>query len=116
MPQETSKLRGGTSRILCPSDINTRKILFRNAVLDSATLLQQMESTLRKKSDGRMPMEFFRDLLQERLSDDEVRQQIETALNWGRYAEIFTYDAEKDQLMLNEPTGAETRDGRPALL
>jgi NitT/TauT family transport system ATP-binding protein len=97
------------------AEINTRKVLFRNAVLDSATLLQQMESALRKKSDGRMPMEFFRDLLRERLSDGEVRRQIETALNWGRYAEIFTYDAETDQLMLNEPAEAETKDGRPAL-
>ena len=28
------------------------------------------------------------------LPEDEVQRQIETALNWGRYAEIFTYDSE----------------------
>jgi len=26
-------------------------------------------------------------------------------LNWGRYAEIFTYDSETDRLLLNEAPG-----------
>ena len=41
-----------------------------------------------------MPLEFFRDLLQKHFSDEEAQRQIETALNWGRYGDIFTYDAE----------------------
>jgi hypothetical protein len=31
-------------------------------------------------------------------------------LNWGRYAEIFTYDSETDRLLLNDPTNAATSD------
>jgi hypothetical protein len=34
-----------------------------------------------------------------------VDLQIETALNWGRYADIFTYDSESDRLRLI-PAGA----------
>jgi hypothetical protein len=32
----------------------------------------------------------------------EVDHQIETALLWGRYAEIFTYDPESDELHLHQ--------------
>jgi len=33
-----------------------------------------------------------------------VQSQIDTALNWGRYAEIFAYDSETDRLMLPPAT------------
>jgi NitT/TauT family transport system ATP-binding protein len=85
------------------ADIPTRKILFREAVLAHVSLLQQMHSALEKKSNHTMPVEFFRDLLDERFAQVEVEQQIETALNWGRYAEIFTYDAENDSVHLHQP-------------
>ena len=49
-------------------------------------------------------MEFFRDILDQHLSDKEVQRQIETILNWGRYAELFSYDAETDKLALHQPT------------
>jgi NitT/TauT family transport system ATP-binding protein len=49
-----------------------------------------------------MPVEFFRDLLDDRFLQTEVPLQIETALNWGRYADLFTYDSEKDTIRLHE--------------
>jgi NitT/TauT family transport system ATP-binding protein len=88
-------------RAYAEADIPTRKELFRNAALQHASLLQQMYSALEKKSNHTMPLEFFRDLLDERFAQVEVDHQIETALLWGRYAEIFTYDPETDQLHLH---------------
>jgi len=44
----------------------------------------------------------FRDILEERFSDDDVERQIDTALNWGRYGDIFTYDSESDRLVLHQ--------------
>ncbi len=87
------------------ADISTRKLLFREAVLAHVTLLQQINNGLTRKSDRAMPLEFFRDLLEEHFSEDEAQKQIETALNWGRYGEIFTYDSENDRLVLHEGTG-----------
>jgi NitT/TauT family transport system ATP-binding protein len=49
-----------------------------------------------------MPLEFFRDLLDERFAQVEVDRQIETALLWGRYAQIFTYDPDTDLLHLHQ--------------
>jgi NitT/TauT family transport system ATP-binding protein len=90
-------------RAFAEADIPTRKVLFREAVMEHVSLLQQIRSTLEKKSNHTMPVEFFRDLLDERFAQVEVEQQIETALNWGRYAELFTYDAEDDTVHLHQP-------------
>ena len=89
------------------ADISTRKLLFREAALANVPLLQQINSGLNSKSDHTMPLEFFRDLVEEHLSEDEANRQIDTALNWGRYGEIFTYDSESDRLMLHAAVGNE---------
>jgi NitT/TauT family transport system ATP-binding protein len=81
------------------ADIALRKQLFREAALARVTLLQQMHKLLESKSDHKAPLEFFRNILDEHFSEAEVERQIETALNWGRYAEIFTYDSETDTLL-----------------
>jgi len=81
-------------------DIATRKVLFREAALARVPLLQQMFTALAGKSDHAMPLEFFRDILDEHFAREEVQRQIDTALDWGRYADIFSYDSESDRLHL----------------
>jgi NitT/TauT family transport system ATP-binding protein len=98
-------------RTFAEADIPTRKRLFREA-LTRVPLMQQIVTALENKSDHTMPVEFFRDLLDERLPAHDVEQQIETALNWGRYADIFTYDSASDRLRLI-PAG-ETADSEEA--
>ena len=94
------------------ADIPTRKVLFREAALAHAVLLQQIRNSLASKSDGAMPLEFFRDILDEHFSGEETQRQIDTALNWGRYGEIFSYDSESDKLFLHrlEHAGDSQRD------
>jgi NitT/TauT family transport system ATP-binding protein len=87
------------------ADISTRKDLFRQAALAHVPLLQQMHGALTNKSDHTMPLEFFRDILEQHFPADEVQRQIDTALNWGRYGDIFTYDSESDRLLLHQPAG-----------
>jgi NitT/TauT family transport system ATP-binding protein len=88
-------------RAFAEADIQGRKELFRQAVLSHATFLQTIDSALHQKSDHSMPLEFFRDVLDEHFSEHDVQMQLDTALNWGRYAEIFTYDPETDTLRLH---------------
>ena len=70
-------------------DIQERKTIFRKAVLTNVPLLRQMEQSLKAKADRTLPAEFFQDLLDEHFSQDEASRQLETAIQWGRYAEIF---------------------------
>lgn len=93
------------------ADIATRKSLFREAVLAHVTLLQQVRRTLETKADGAMSLEFFRGILDEHFPENEVQAQIDTALNWGRYAEIFIYDPEGDRLLLRPAHGSAAESG-----
>jgi len=86
------------------ADISTRKDLFREAVLGNVSLFKQIYNVLQSKSDHAMPLEFFRDILDEHYARDETQLQIETALDWGRYADIFEYDSESDRLTLHQPS------------
>src|SRR5271154_5250981 len=80
------------------ADIQRRKVLFREAALEHVTILKQIDSILKKKSDHSINDEFFRDVLNEHFSEDEVQRQFDTAVNWGRYGEIFDYDRESGRL------------------
>jgi NitT/TauT family transport system ATP-binding protein len=85
------------------ADIATRRNLFKEAALAHVSILQQIRRALETKSDHSMPFEFFRDILEEHFSDKEVERQLETAVHWGRYGDIFAFDAEADRLTLEQP-------------
>ena len=85
------------------ADIQHRKVLFREAALEHVTILKQIGSILKRKSDHSIQDEFFHDILDEHFAEDEVQRQFETAMNWGRYAEIFDYDREHGRLVQAEP-------------
>lgn len=89
------------------ADIQQRKVLFREAALEHVTVLKQIDSVLKRKSDHSIADEFFHDILDEYFAEDEVQRQFETAMNWGRYAEIFDYDRERGRLIQTEPPSAE---------
>ncbi len=89
------------------ADIQTRKVLFRQAALEHVTILKQIDSILKRKSDHAMADEFFNDILDEHFAEEEVQRQFETATNWGRYAEIFDYDRANGRLTQTEPTSPE---------
>jgi NitT/TauT family transport system ATP-binding protein len=92
------------------ADISTRKSLFREAALAHVALLQKMKSALDSRSDHAMPLEFFHDILDEHFTETEVEKQLQTALNWGRYAEIFSYDPESGSLRLHKPGELSVQD------
>ena len=84
------------------ADIQKQKELFRDAALKNIAILRLIENTLHAKRDHAIGEEFFRDILDEHFSADEVERQFDTVLNWGRYAEIFDYDSETGRLFHRE--------------
>jgi NitT/TauT family transport system ATP-binding protein len=85
------------------ADIATRKAMFREAALARILLFQQIVSILKTKSDHSITIELFRDVLDEHYADNEVQRQLETALHWGRYCEMFSYDSETEKLFMALP-------------
>jgi NitT/TauT family transport system ATP-binding protein len=89
-------------RTFAEADIQARKALFREAALSSVPLLRQIEHALRAKADHTLPYDFFEDILDEHFTSQEAQRQLDTAIHWGRYAEIFDYDAQTQRLFLTE--------------
>jgi NitT/TauT family transport system ATP-binding protein len=89
-------------RAFAAADIQTRKVLFREAALAHVPMFRQMVRALKAKANRALPDDFFLDLLEEHFSPEEARRQLETLLHWGRYAELFDYDATTRRLILTE--------------
>ena len=63
-------------------------------------LLRQIRRALDSKSDHTVPEDFFLDMLDEQFSEEESQRQMETAVTWGRYAELFDFDAARRRFVL----------------
>ncbi len=77
-----------------------RKEIFRTQALERCPALAQIERVLVQKSNGRMNREFFVDAMEQSYGVEEAERQVDTLIEWGRYAEIFAYDQESRQLYL----------------
>ena len=42
-------------------------------------------------------------MLRSGLSEDRAHQQLNLAIDWGRYAELYEFDADTGQLKLDHP-------------
>jgi NitT/TauT family transport system ATP-binding protein len=92
-----------SGRLFAAADILTSKDLFRQAVLAHAPLVASMYQALRGKRNGTMRVDFFLDLLDEHFPHAEAEQLLTTAIDWGRHAELFEYDASQQRLYVPEP-------------
>ena len=99
-------------RAFAEADILTRKVLFREAALGHVQLLGQIDQTLHAKADHTIPIDFFEDVLDDHFSKKEIERQLETALEWGRYAEIFDYEPDSGRMILAD-LGAQHLEGPP---
>jgi NitT/TauT family transport system ATP-binding protein len=96
-------------RRFAEAEITERKELFREAVLAHVTLVRQIARTLASRSGKTVSDEFFHDILDDHFSEEETVRQLETAIHWGRYAELFDYDAVGKKFFIpeeNETTAA----------
>ena len=95
-------------KVLAEADIETQKqLVSRRRAWPTWNFCSRCAKSLENKSDGSMPLQFFHDLLDEHFSEDDTQKQIETALNWGRYGEIFSYDPETRSAAISPRDGSD---------
>jgi len=98
-------------RAFYEADIDASKHLFAQAARQRAPLVRAIVNTLENVPDGSINERFFLDLLRRGFTEDEARAQLDTAIGWGRYAELFDFDVNTRQLDLEVPLVDE--DGEP---
>ncbi|HEY3781396.1 MAG TPA: nitrate/sulfonate/bicarbonate ABC transporter ATP-binding protein [Fimbriimonadaceae bacterium] len=82
------------------AEVDDAKEIFRENALAKAPLLNTIYHCLQTAGKGQLKDEFILDILDESYSDEEAHNQFDTAVNWGRYAGLFDYDAHEGLLML----------------
>jgi len=78
-------------------DIDERKHLIRQSILDNIRLVQQIKRLLDANPSQRISEDLILEILEVNFSPEESKKQLKMAIDWGRYTELFGYD---------EPAGA----------
>jgi NitT/TauT family transport system ATP-binding protein len=80
------------------ADIQHSKEIFAQQARHRAPLVRTICTALAASADGNLRAGFFLDLLRRGFSTTDAQQQLDTAIDWGRYAELFDYDTDTDQI------------------
>lgn len=76
------------------------KDLFRQQAMAHIPVLNSIVHTLREKTNGSMRADFFMGIWDDYFPIEEAERQLATAVDWGRYGELFEYDANEGRLYL----------------
>lgn len=89
-------------RIFAEADALGKKGLFKDMALQNIQLIKQIVQVLSQSAKHRISEDFFIEILENHFTEEEAWNQLETAIDWGRYAELFAYDYDTGELYLEE--------------
>jgi NitT/TauT family transport system ATP-binding protein len=104
----------GNGQVFAGANIQESKEIFARASLDRAPLVRTIYRSLRGSRDDNLPAGFFTDILRTSYGEEEAAKQLDVAVNWGRYAELYDYDAARGVIIREEQgIGATIADAPP---
>ncbi len=80
------------------ADIQESKKIFAEQARHRAPLVRTICKGLAGSADGSLRSSFFLDLLRRGFGPDDARRQLDIAIDWGRYAELYDFDADDDEI------------------
>ncbi len=80
-------------RRMADAEEHDRKQLFRERAF-TVPFLRAICDKLAASDNGQVPREEIREMIEGDFSRKRSERQIDTAIDWGRYAELFDYDAD----------------------
>jgi NitT/TauT family transport system ATP-binding protein len=80
------------------------KEVFRDQVRASVLLIRQIIAELDEAPNHRVREDAILKGLSSFFSEDEAARQLDTAIDWGRYAELFAYDEQDGMFYVEAPT------------
>lgn len=87
-------------REFAEADTLMKKEIFKETALNNIQIIKQITQVLQSTSKHRISEDFFIEILENHFTTDEAWNQLEIAIDWGRYAELFAYDYDTGELYL----------------
>ena len=84
------------------SNIDERKAIIRELLQKHIRLVQQICQLLQAKRNRRISEELVLDILENYFTTKEAQRQLRTARDWGRYAELFSYDEPSGEIFIED--------------
>ncbi len=89
------------------ADTDDRKRLFASSLRAHVPLVAAIRRTLDERRNHRASAVRFREELEDHMSPDYAEDTLRTAISWGRYAELYSYDEEAAEFSLEDVELAE---------
>ncbi len=84
------------------ADILEKKVIFRQQAQVGISILRQIVQDVAASPEHRLSEDTLLAALEHSFSVDEARRQLDTAIDWGRYAELFAYDDDAGEFYLED--------------
>lgn len=93
------------------ADLLRAKEQFATLAVEAAPLVRRIVRDLRHSPSGAIRTDDVLTELRSYFGTDEAQKQLDTAIDWGRYGELFEFDSDSDRILL--PTHPDAEQERP---
>jgi NitT/TauT family transport system ATP-binding protein len=90
------------------ADVLEEKRIFREQALARITILREIVDALQAAPAHTLPEEYVMGLLERQFSQEEAGVQFEMLVDWGRYAELFSFNEDRGLFRLEEEAAPAT--------
>ncbi len=108
--QEGDAVLTDLGRQFANADVQEEKEIFRAQAMHGVELIRQIMDLLGASDNHNFKEDALLEQLQEYFSENEARRQLDTAIDWGRFAELFAYDDDTGELYLEEEEDSEKKE------
>ena len=93
-----------TGKLFATTELEERKRIFAEQLLKNVPLASYIVNVLNGRADNKAPKSRFLTHLEDQLSASEASTALKAIIVAGRYAELFSYDDNKQLFSLDNPT------------
>jgi len=79
-------------KVFIESSIDEKKAIIGQQILENIRLIQQISRLLSANPIQRISEDLVLEILEVSFAPEAAKQQLKTAIDWGRYAELYGYD------------------------
>ncbi len=90
-------------KLYAEEDILNKKKIFARQLEANVPLAHHIKQVIMSSPNQRVNEDVFVNELEKKLSEEEAERVLETAIDWGRYAELYAYDFDTGELSLENP-------------